>query len=70
LPVCRAGRGSCTKATLAKAGDVVHRRPGFVHDLYDYSQDMEHLEVASPADFKTVDMPPATDKVPPVKPWK
>ena len=24
----------------------------------------------SPADFKTVDMPPATDKVPPVTPWK
>jgi hypothetical protein len=23
-----------------------------------------------PADFKTVDMPPATDKVPPVTPWK
>jgi hypothetical protein len=24
----------------------------------------------SPADFKTIDMPPATDKVPPVTPWK
>jgi quercetin dioxygenase-like cupin family protein len=58
------------KATLVKAGDVVHQRPGFVHYLYDYSQDMEHLEAASPADFKTVDMTPATDKVPPVTPWK
>jgi hypothetical protein len=28
------------------------------------------LEIVSPADFKTVDMPPATDKVRPVMPWK
>jgi hypothetical protein len=26
--------------------------------------------VVSPADFKTVDMPLASDKVPPVTPWK
>jgi len=26
--------------------------------------------VVSRADFKTVDMPPASDKVPPVTPWK
>jgi quercetin dioxygenase-like cupin family protein len=52
------------KATLVKAGDVVHQGPGFVHYLYGYSQDMAHLEAASPADFKTVDMPAATDKVP------
>jgi mannose-6-phosphate isomerase-like protein (cupin superfamily) len=56
--------------TLVQAGDVVHQRPGIVHYLYDYSPDMEYLEIVSPADFKTVDMPPATDKVPPVKPWK
>jgi hypothetical protein len=31
---------------------------------------MEYLEIVSPADFKTVDMPAATDKVPPVTPWK
>jgi hypothetical protein len=30
----------------------------------------EGFEIVSPADFKTVDMPPATDKVPPVTPWK
>ena len=53
-----------------QAGDVVHQRPGIVHYLYDYSPDMEYLEIVSPADFKTVDMPPATDKVPPVTPWK
>jgi len=27
------------------------------------SPDMEYLEIVNPADFKTVDMPPATDKV-------
>jgi mannose-6-phosphate isomerase-like protein (cupin superfamily) len=58
------------KPTLVSAGDVVHQRPGIVHYLYDYSPDMEYLEIVSPADFKTVDMPPATDKVPPVTPWK
>jgi hypothetical protein len=31
---------------------------------------MEYLEIVSPADFKTVDMPPAVDNVPPVTPWK
>ena len=35
-----------------------------MHYLFDYSPDMEYLEIVSPADFKTVDMPPATDKVP------
>jgi hypothetical protein len=28
------------------------------------------LEIVSPADFKTVDVPPGADKVPPVTPWK
>jgi mannose-6-phosphate isomerase-like protein (cupin superfamily) len=58
------------KPTLVEAGDVVHQRPGLVHYLYDYSPDMEYLEIVSPADFKTVEMPAATDKVPPVTPWK
>jgi mannose-6-phosphate isomerase-like protein (cupin superfamily) len=58
------------KPTLVKAGDVVHQRPGIVHYLFDYSPDMEYLEIVSPADFKTVEMPPASDKVPPVTPWK
>jgi quercetin dioxygenase-like cupin family protein len=57
------------KPTLVKAGDVVHQRPGIVHYLYDYSPDMEYLEIVSPADFKTVDMP-AAGEVPPVTPWK
>jgi mannose-6-phosphate isomerase-like protein (cupin superfamily) len=58
------------KPTLVSAGDVVHQRPGLVHYLFDYSPDMEYLEIVSPADFKTVDVPPATDKVPSVTPWK
>ena len=36
-----------------------------MHYLFDYSPDMEYLEIVSPKDFKTVDMPPAADKVPP-----
>ena len=38
------------KVTLVEAGDVVHQRPGMVHYLFDYSPDMEDLEivVASP----------------------
>jgi mannose-6-phosphate isomerase-like protein (cupin superfamily) len=58
------------KSTLVQAGDVVHQRPGITHYLYDYSEDMEYLEIVSPADFKTVDVPPAVDKVPPPTPWK
>jgi quercetin dioxygenase-like cupin family protein len=43
------------KETLVAAGDCVHRQPGIVHYLFDYSPDMEYLEVVGPADFKTVD---------------
>jgi quercetin dioxygenase-like cupin family protein len=56
------------KVTLVKAGDVVHQNPGLVHYLFDYSPDMEYLEIVSPADFGTVDAPPPCD-VPPVTPW-
>lgn len=41
--------------TLVEAGDVVHQRPGIVHYLFDYSPDMEYLEVVGPADFTTID---------------
>ena len=58
------------KSTLVQAGDVVHQRPGITHYLYDYSEDMEYLEIVSPADFKTIDVPPAVDKVPPPTPWR
>lgn len=42
--------------TLVQAGDCVHQKPGIVHYLFDYSPDMEYLEITSPADFKTVDV--------------
>src|SRR6218665_3005062 len=56
------------KVTLVEAGDCVHQRPGIVHYLYDYSPDMEYLEIVSPADFKTVEVPGPTE-VPPFTPW-
>jgi len=56
------------KETLVEAGDIIHQRPGITHYLFDYSKDMEYLEIVSPADFKTVDVEPATEKVPPVTP--
>ena len=41
--------------TLVEAGDCVHQRPGIVHYLFDYSPDMEYLEVVGPAGFTTLD---------------
>jgi quercetin dioxygenase-like cupin family protein len=57
------------KDTLVKAGDCVHQRPGIVHFLFDYSPDMEYLEIAGPADFKTVPVE-GPCPVPPPTPWK
>lgn len=55
--------------TLVEAGDCVHQRPGIVHFLYDYSPDMEYLEIVGPADFQSVDaVGPCA--IPPVMPWK
>jgi mannose-6-phosphate isomerase-like protein (cupin superfamily) len=56
------------KVTLVEAGDVVHQRPGITHYLFDYSKDMEYLEIVSPADFKTVDVEPLCEVAPPT-PW-
>jgi len=50
--------------------DEPSKRPGITHYLYDYSEDIEYLEIVNPADLKTVDMPPAVDRVPPPTPWK
>jgi quercetin dioxygenase-like cupin family protein len=44
------------KVTLVRAGDCVHQRPGIVHDLFDYSPDMEFLEIISPADYQTIEV--------------
>jgi quercetin dioxygenase-like cupin family protein len=57
-----------TKETLVAAGDCVHQKPGIVHYLFDYSPDMEYLEIAAPADFKTVDVK-GPCAIPPVTPW-
>lgn len=40
--------------TLVCAGDCVHQRPGIRHFLFDYSPDMEFLEVVGPADFTSI----------------
>lgn len=42
--------------TLVAAGDCVHQRPGITHYLFDYSADMEYLEVVGPADFASIDV--------------
>ncbi|KVL00227.1 cupin domain-containing protein [Burkholderia cepacia] len=56
------------RETLVAAGDCVHQAPGIVHYLFDYSPDMEYLEIVGPADFKSIDVDgPCT--VPPPTPW-
>lgn len=56
------------QVTLVEAGDCVHQRPGIRHYLFDYSPDMEYLEIVSPADFGTVDVP-AVCEIPAPAPW-
>jgi quercetin dioxygenase-like cupin family protein len=58
------------KITLVEAGDCVHQRPGIVHYLYDYSPDMEYLEIVGPANFDTVDIENGPAEVPAPEPWK
>lgn len=54
--------------TLVSAGDCVHQAPGIRHFLFDYSPDMEYLEIVGPADFGTVGVEgPAP--VPAPTPW-
>lgn len=55
--------------TLVMAGDCIHQRPGIVHYLYDYSPDMEFLEVISPADYATHDAEAPAAVVPPPQAW-
>ncbi len=56
------------KEHLVEAGDCVHQRPGITHYLFDYSPDMEYLEIVSPADFGTVDVEGPCE-VPAPTPW-
>ncbi|AOJ27948.1 cupin domain-containing protein [Burkholderia seminalis] len=54
--------------TLVAAGDCVHQAPGIVHYLFDYSPDMEYLEIVGPADFKSIDVD-GPCAVPAPTPW-
>jgi quercetin dioxygenase-like cupin family protein len=56
------------KVTLVSAGDCVHQAPGIVHYLFDYSPDMEYLEIVGPADFSTIPTEGPCE-VPSVTPW-
>jgi quercetin dioxygenase-like cupin family protein len=58
-----------TEEHLVAAGDCVHQRPGIRHFLFDYSPDMEYLEVVGPADFPTIDVE-GPCAVPAPAPWK
>jgi quercetin dioxygenase-like cupin family protein len=58
------------KVTLVEAGDCVHQRPGIRHFLFDYSPDMEYLEIVSPANFKTVSVAGPQCEVPELTAWK
>lgn len=40
--------------TTVEAGDCVHQRPGIRHYLFDYSPDMEFLEIVGPASFTSI----------------
>ncbi len=56
------------KETLVEAGDCVHQRPGITHFLFDYSPDMEYIEIVSPADFTSVEVE-GPCKVPQASEW-
>jgi quercetin dioxygenase-like cupin family protein len=56
------------KEYLVEAGDCVHQRPGIVHYLFDYSPDMEYLEIVSPANFATQECDGPCD-IPAPTPW-
>lgn len=55
--------------TLVEAGDCVHQAPGIAHYLFDYSPDMEYLEIVSPANFESIDVE-APCVVPAPTPWR
>lgn len=58
------------KVTLVEAGDTVMQVPGLVHYLFDYSPDMEYLEICSPANFGSVEVAAPTGvKVPEHHNW-
>lgn len=54
--------------TLVSEGDCVHQRPGIIHYLFDYSPDMEYLEIVGPADFESIPVNGPCE-VPQITPW-
>ncbi len=56
------------RETLVAAGDCVHQAPGIRHYLFDYSPDMEYLEIVGPATFTDVPVP-GPCAVPAPQPW-
>lgn len=44
------------RETLVETGDCVHQAPGIRHYLFDYSPDMEYLEVVGPAAFTSIEV--------------
>ena len=57
------------RETLVATGDCVHHAPGIRHYLFDYSEDMEYLEVVGPADFASIEVE-GPCPVPTPTPWK
>ena len=57
------------KEHVVAAGDCVHQRPGITQYLFDYSADMEYLEVVSPAGFTSIDVE-GPCPVPAPEPWR
>ena len=53
---------------LSGPENCVHQRPGIAHFLFEYSPDMEYLEIVGPADFKSIDVAAVCD-VPAPRPW-
>jgi quercetin dioxygenase-like cupin family protein len=54
--------------TLVSAGECVHQKPGIIHYLFDYSPDMEYLEIVGPADFESISVN-GPCAVPEITPW-
>jgi hypothetical protein len=57
-----------TKECLVQAGDRLTQAPEAARYLFDYSPDMEYLEVVGPVDFRTVEVT-SDVRVPPPRRW-
>jgi|SRR5579863_9155070 len=41
---------------ILEAGTMLHNPPGNPHNVYEYSEDLEFIEITSPAEYPTVDV--------------